>query len=188
MTITISKSEILNEVEKRSSLEGLVQPDKFDILWASSEVGELLESYWIGGYTAVIQLLKRYLSSSTITYDLTSADSDEVLEISVAMPLRYNYFLEGSIINDIKMMIACNILSGWMSVIAPDVSAKYDTESNSYVEDLRVKLLYRTSPVCDESDAKEDTEVFAEEVALPDAKEDTEILVQYKRCSELGNR
>lgn len=173
-TITILKSEILNEVEKRSSLEGLVQPEKFDILWASTEVVELLESYWIEGYTAVVQLLKRYLSNSTIAYKLTTVDQSEALEISVEMPSRYSSLLDGSVTNDIKMLLACNMLTGWLNVISPEVSAKYDVEAKGYAEDLRVKLLFRVDPVNEFTAARDDEDAFTDGVDLSEAKKDTE--------------
>lgn len=183
-TITISKSEVFNEVEKRSSLEGLIQPEKFDLLWASSETSELLESYWVEGYTAIVQLLKRYLNGDTITYNLTTIDQDEVLNISVVMPDRYDTKLDGSVTNDAKMIIACNVLTGWLNVVSPGVAPKYDTEANGYAEDMRVKLLYRTNPVNKTSAAVVDGEDFAEAAALTAAKTDEEEFAEALALAE----
>jgi hypothetical protein len=156
MEIKIPKAEIFNEVEKRSSIEGYIIPERFDNVWADETRGEILNSYWIEGYTAVIQLLKRYLSKDSVTYDLSQYDGDEVLTIEAVMPERYNTLLNGSVETDIKMMLACNILHGWLEVVSPEAAAKYDEEANGYSEDLRVKLLYRTSPTKSFSESGED--------------------------------
>lgn len=146
MTIVISKQEIFNEVEKRSSLEGVMLPELFENVWASKDDGKFLDSYWIEGYTAVIQLLKRYLKNESVFYTIDSYEDNEVLNISVEMPERYNTLLDGSVSTDVKMLIACNVLHGWLEIKAPQASAKYQEEAKGYSEDLRVKLLYRVEP------------------------------------------
>lgn len=146
MIITVSKKELFDEVEKRSSLEGSVLPERFEGVWASEEEGKFLDSYWVEGYTAVVQLMKRYLTGQTITYDLSTYDKDEVLTINATMPKRYNSLLDGSVATDVKMLIACNILHGWLEVKAPEAAAKYEEEAKGYTEDMRVKLLYRNEP------------------------------------------
>lgn len=179
MTITISKKEIFDEVEKRSSLEGSVLPERFEGVWASEEEGKFLDSYWLEGYTAVVQLLKRYLKSSTLTYELNKYNKDEVLTIEAEMPERYNSLLDGSVATDVKMMIACNVLHGWLEVKAPDAAVKYEEESKGYSEDLRVKLLWRAEPDAKFSQAKDDVENLGNgdgEGVLSQAKDDTENL------------
>ena len=146
MVITISKKEIFEEVEKRTSLEGAMLAERFEDIWASKEEGMFLDSFWIEGYTAVIQLMKRYLKSGAVSYKLDQYDADEVLNINIEMPARYSNLLDGSVVTDLKMLMACNILSGWLKVKAPEISGKYDEEARGYTEDLRVKLLWRESP------------------------------------------
>ena len=163
MILTISKSEIFKEVEKRSSLEGFVSPDVFDKVWANDSRSELLDSYWIEGQAAVIQLLKKYLNIETIEHSLTEYDGDEVFTISVDMPERYNSLLDGNVSTDIKMLLACNILTGWMNVVKPESASKYSEESKGYSEDLRVKLLYRVEPKAALSTAKADDVELAQE-------------------------
>ena len=158
MEISVSKKEIFDEVEKRSSLEGMALPERFEGVWASEEEGKFLDSYWVEGCTAVVQLMKRYLTSETVEHGLSSYDGDEKLSISATMPKRYSSLLDGNVATDVKMLLACNILHGWLEVKAPDAAAKYDEEAKGYSEDLRVKLLYRTEPkgtmVAAESDSK----------------------------------
>lgn len=163
MTINISKQEVFNEVEKRSSIEGYSIPERYDNIWADKSRGEILDSYWIEGYTAVVQLLKRYLSQETVTYNLLSYDNDEKLSIEAVMPDRYNSLLDGSIETAVKMMIACNVLHGWLEVVNPESAAKYQEESEGYSEDIRVKLLYRKSPEKSFSQGGEDETQFQKE-------------------------
>lgn len=156
MNISISKEEIFNEVEKRSSLEGYAIPERYDHVWANKQRGALLDSYWVEGCTAIIQLMKRYLSGDTVEHTLSTYDKDEVLTIQADMPARYNTLLDGNVATDIKMILACNILHGWLEVMAPEATAKYDEESKGYSEDLRVKLLYRVEPNSSLSTPKSD--------------------------------
>jgi hypothetical protein len=186
MIITISKQEIFNEVEKRSSLEGAIMPERFEGVWASKEEGQFLDSFWIEGYTAVIQLMKRYLRNETIAYDVNSYNKDEQLTIEATMPVRFSSYLEGSIVTDIKMLIACNILHGWLEIKAPETAAKYDDEAKGYSEDLRVKLLYREAPQAeftssanqDDENMKDEEEYIAEAVT-----DDVPLVQRWGRCS-----
>jgi len=179
MEITVSKSEIFKEVEKRTSLEALGQKGEFESVWASSEEGKFLESYWIEGCTAAVQVFKRYLTKNTVSHNLTNYDSDEILTISVEMPDRFNDLLEGSIVTDVKMMIAANVMYGWMSVKLPDMAKKYDDESNSYAEDLRLKILYRDEPVSEiQVKDADDTEIERDDSTLSVKSDDDEKIVR----------
>lgn len=183
MVLTISKQEIFNEVEKRSSLEGYVIPERYDNVWANESRGALLDSFWVEGCTAVVQLLKRYLTGQTITHDLTTYNKDEVFTINATMPERYSSLLDGNITTDVKMLIACNILHEWLEVTSPDAAAKYDEEAKGYSEDLRVKLLYRIEPTNKVIASKSDGEkITAEEHALA-SKSDVVVLEQrWGKC------
>ena len=175
MELKISKQEIFYEVEKRSSIEGFSLPERYDNVWANEDRGEILDSYLVEGCTAVIQLMKRYLSSQTIEHSVNVYDDDEVFTISVVMPERYNSLLDGNVSTDVKMLIACNVLSGWFRVVSPDSAAKYDEEAKGYAEDLRTKLLYRIDPKSTSSAAKTDSEEMdVEEEALSTSKTDSE--------------
>lgn len=171
MEIRINKTEVFNEVEKRSSIEGYAIPENYDKVWANKEKGAILDSFWVEGCTAVVQLLKKYLKSATAVHSSETYDESEIFNLSVEMPGRYNDNLDGNILTDIKMLIASNILHGWFNICAPELSAKYLEESNGYSEDLRVKLLYRKSPEDDSVTAKEDME---------DMKCESEALSQHK--------
>ena len=177
MVITISKKEIFDEVEKRSSLEGSVLPERMEGVWASADEGVFLDSFWVEGYTAVVQLMKRYLKSESVVRELSSYNKDEVLTISADMPARYNSLLDGSVATDVKMLIACNVLHGWLEVKMPDAAAKYDEEAKGYAEDLRVKLLYRDAPDDDFSSARTDDDLMDKaEAELSSARTDDDLM------------
>lgn len=177
MEIKISKAEIFNEVEKRSSFEGSMIPERYDNVWANPDKGAILDSYWVEGYTAAVQLLKRYLTGSTIDYNLSQYNKDEVVTINATMPARYNSLLDGSVATDVKMMIACNILHGWLEVSNAEVAAKYDEESKGYAEDLRMKLLYRKDPQKTLVSAVSDADSMSvAEAKLSDAGTDAEAI------------
>lgn len=187
MKLEIRKSEVFKEVEKRSSLEASVHPDNFEQVWASAYEGGFLDTYWIEGYTSVVQLFKRYLRNETVAHELASYDADEVLTITAEMPARYNALLTGSIITDIKMMIAAHVLAGWLSVLAPDRASQYETESKDYASDLRQKLLYRDEPCgCfSERDIPDDVEIATPGCGCEEMvrkANDRLILKQYEEC------
>lgn len=174
MNISVSKKEIFDEVEKRTSLEGSVLPERYDGVWANADRGAFLDSYWVEGCEAVVQLLKRYITSSTVTHVLNVYNGDETLTLEATMPGRFNTLLEGSIATDVKMLIACNVLCRWLEVTLPEASAKYKDESLGYSEELRVKLLYRDAPTTTVVDAKTDTEdVVPESAYLHSSKSDS---------------
>jgi hypothetical protein len=186
MEIKISKAEIFDEVEKRSALEGSVLPERFEGVWSSSDEGHFLDSFWKEGYTAVIQLLKRYIKNDTINYALNVYEKDEEMTIEAEMPERFNSLLEGSVVTDIKMMIACNVLHGWLEIKAPDAAAKYQEESKGYAEDLRVKLLYRSDPNNKaERSIVDDCSIYPRYEYLNEAKRDCiRMPEQWSDCKE----
>ena len=175
MEIKISKQEILNEVEKRSSLEGFIFPDRYDNVWVSADRGVLVDSYWVEGCLAVTQLFKRYISNDSVTHSLANYDKDEVLTVNAQMPARYNSLLDGSLITGAKMIIACVIIQKWLAVTSPELSAKYGEEANGYMDDVKQKLLYRKDPN-NKTSVKNynDTAVSSNESALSAVKSDTE--------------
>ena len=146
MELTILKSEIYREVEKRSSLEAAGLPDAFEQVWASECEGGFLDTYWREGCASVIQLFKRYLRNRTVDYRLDATDADEQLVLSVGMPGRYNDLLDGSIATGLKQMMAAHVLAGWLGVKAPGLAPKYAQEATEHAADLRAKLSYRDDP------------------------------------------
>lgn len=175
MNINISRNEILNEVERRISVESSIMPEKYDLLWVNTNKKELLNGYWIEGCESVVSLFKRYLDTETISHTLTSGSTDETFVIDVTMPGRYNSLLNGSVSTDVKMMMACNITYRWFSVILPDVSEKYNVEANGYADSIQSKICFRTDPVTTLSSSKsDDEEIGGDEAALSQAKNDSD--------------
>lgn len=174
MNINISRNEILNEVERRISVESSIMPEKYDLLWVNTNKKELLKGYWIEGCESVVSLFKRYLDTETISHTLTSGSTDETFVIDVTMPGRYNSLLDGSVSTDVKMMMACNITYRWFSVVLPDVSEKYNVEANGYADSIQSKICFRTDPVATLSSSKsDDKEIGGDEAALSQAKGDS---------------
>lgn len=187
MEINIRKSEVYKEVEKQSLLVGTSMDEGIENLWASEYEGHFLDSFWIEGVAAVIQLLKRHLKGDTITHDLMNYDKEEVLNISIVLPQRFSESLEGSIINSLKMMLSSNIFYRWLLVKNPELSEKYKVYADDYVNDLKQKLFYRKEPVAKELapaiedapfDEEEETEFFRRNI------HDHVKFNQYERCND----
>lgn len=146
MTIEISKKEIFDEVEKRSSLEGSVLPERFEGIWASEDEGKFLDSYWVEACSAVVEMLKRYMKGATFEHSLNRYDKDEVFSVHAEMPSRYNFSFDGVVQTELKIMMACSILYRWLHVVSAEQATKYDEESKGYMDSVRSKLLYRDEP------------------------------------------
>lgn len=177
MKITISKQEVFKEVEKRTSLEGYVLSDRYDNILADENRGELLNSYWIESCTAIVQLMKRYLSGQTVSHSLNTYNSNETFEINVTMPDRYDSNLDGSVTTDIKMLMACNIATGWLKVVSPESATKYQEEGKGYSDDLISKLLFRIEPTSNFTSAAADAkQIFETEQKPSSAKADEYVI------------
>lgn len=176
MNISISKSEVINEVDRRASLEGYVSSDRYDAIYPNKSRRELLDGFWIEGCTSVVSLFKRYLSGSTINHSLTSYNNNETFSLSVEMPDRYDVNLDGSVATSIKMMIATNILNGWMGIVAPELSPKYEAESAGYADLIKQNILYRVNPDSSFVDASDDSDAISkteEELSAAGLDEDS---------------
>ena len=183
MDLSISKKEIFREVEKRTSMEGFVLPENYDVVWANDSRGVLLDSFWADGCSEVIQLMKRYISNDTIEHSFTQYDSDEVLTINADMPARYNALMDGNVATDAKMIVACKILVGWLKVNMPEAAAKYESEYSFYYGDMKEKMLYRVSPESDSSEARADeVHICTHDLGMDYPREDNERLVQIHSC------
>lgn len=144
MNITVSKQEILTEVERRISLESSIQPEKYDLLWLSANKKELVDGFWIEGCESIVTLFRKYIVERTTDHTLDTYNSGDIFSFSVMMPWRYNSNFDSSINNEVKMMLACNIIYRWFSAILPDVSEKYKIEANGYIENITKKINLRT--------------------------------------------
>ena len=183
MNISITKAEILNEVERRLSTESSIMPDKYDLIWTNTNKKDLLEGYWIEGCESVVSLFKRYLTSPTVEHSLNSSTNNSTLSIKATMPARYDDNLNGSVSTDVKMMIACNIVYRWLSAILPEVAEKYNSEANGYMESVREKLTYRVDPEAKWDSPGNDSEsINGGEVALSTPKTDDVQVKQLWEC------
>ena len=188
MDITVSKSDILQEVEKRTSLEGVVIPDRFEDVWASKEDGELLDSFWVEGCSFVVQLFKRYVSSVSGGNVSSTYNGSESFTLNATMPTRYPAALDNSVASDVKMIIACNMVLGWLNVKLPTAAAKYKEEGEGYAEGLKSKLLYRTSPTNTLNAATADNEEFSNtEADLTKKTADSETIASGKYFADGGS-
>lgn len=186
MEITIKKSEIFKEVEKRTSLEGISIPDRFEEIWATEYEGGYLNTYWIGGCTSIVQIFKRYLKEVSYKYDLVDYDSEEVFSLNAEMSSRYSDVLTHSVEGDMKMMIACNVMWGWMQVKQPELASKYKNEAKEYAGNLKLKLLYRDSPSSKIGEKKEEDSEFiaiSSDESLVIKGMDHLKLTQYENCN-----
>lgn len=180
LTINVSKKEIYNEVDRRLSIESSVNSDKYDFIWVGENRRELLDGFWVEGCESVVSIFKRYLSEDTIEHSFTDYDADATFELKAEMPERYSSFLDGSVVTDVKMMIACNVVYGWLNSVMPDLASKYKDESTGYADDLRSKISYRTAPSKSLEAAKsDDVSTQEDELSLADAKSDDEQLTQW---------
>lgn len=150
MKIEVTKSEILKEVEKQSSLAASMlvgdNAPRYEDIRVTEYDGDLIDSFWKDGANAVVQLFIRYISNETVAYNLSTYDGTEILTIKADMPDSFNDLLTGSIATGVKMMLACNIMASWMSVKYPGAAQKYKDDSLGYANDIKQKLLFRASP------------------------------------------
>ena len=136
MKIIISKSEIYKEVEKQSSIASsmLIGPDspKYEDVRVTEYDYEVLDTFWRDGANSAIQIFTRYISGETVSSDLSNFDGTETLTISADMPDAFNDLLVGSITTGLKMMLACNIMAGWMGIKVPSSAQKYKDDALGY--------------------------------------------------------
>lgn len=158
MNITVSKSDILQEVEKRTSLEGVVIPERFEDVWASKEDGELLDSFWVEGCSVVVQLFKRYVANINGGTISSTYNGSESFTLNATMPTRYPAALDDSVASDVKMIIACTMVLGWVDVKLPTSSDKYKKELEGLSSLLVSKLLYRVPPTQDFDESESESE------------------------------
>jgi len=150
MKIIISKSEVYKEVEKQSSIAASVligaDSPRYEDVRVTEYDYEVLDTFWRDGVNSAIQLFTRYISNQTVSSDLSTFDGTENLTIGADMPDAFNDLLIGSITTGLKMMLSCNVMSGWMGIKLPNAAQKYKDDALGYANDIKLKLLYRSAP------------------------------------------
>ena len=164
MKIIISKSEVYKEVEKQSSIAASMlvgaESPKYEDVRVTEYDYEVLDTFWRDGVNSAIQIFTRYISNQTVSSDISTFDGTETLIISANMPDAFNDLLIGSITMGLKMMLACNVMAGWMGIKFPNSAQKYKDDALGYANDIKLKLLYRSVPAQNRSsDFKSDTTV-----------------------------
>jgi len=164
MKIIISKSEVYKEVEKQSSIAASVligaDSPRYEDVRVTEYDYEVLDTFWRDGVNSAIQLFTRYISNQTVSSDLSTFDGTENLTIGADMPDAFNDLLIGSITTGLKMMLSCNVMSGWMGIKVPNTAQKYKNDALGYANDIKIKLLYRSAPAQNRSsDFESDTVV-----------------------------
>lgn len=147
MKITVKKSEVYREVEKRSALAAASAKEAdFEGVWATEHEGMLLDTYWVEGCSALVQTLARLVCCGTAEHNLDAWNAGEVLSLDLDVSGRFNGALAGSLTDSVKMALACNVLAGWMSAKKPESAETFRKEAEGYVNDIRVKIFYRIPP------------------------------------------
>lgn len=148
MEINIRKAEVYKEVEKMTAIIGasIVAENgyiAYNAIWANEYDAEVLDTWWRDGVSMVTSMMIKYIGSQTVEHRLYGEGLEEVFSLSARMPTRFDENLVGGIIEEIKMMLACMVTSGWLGVKLPDRKKDFDERAISLAADVQTKLLYR---------------------------------------------
>lgn len=147
MMIRISKKEILSELERQSSMVASTSDGaSFEKIWVTGYDGNLLDTCWAESILAIAQLLKRYTRKPSVRRDLSAYQEDEVLVVDCHMPARFDERLVPDLENNLKMMVASNMMYRWMQVRMPDASSIYKENAEEYAKAAAQLILQRKEP------------------------------------------
>jgi hypothetical protein len=150
MIVTIRKCEVYQEVEKITSIIGSRTAGDsgslYKQVWASSSDAPVLDTFWRDAVSGIYTIFKRYLSPSSVEYNVHAFDRDEVFTLSAQMPSGFDENLTGDVVNNMKSFFVATIVSGWFGLKFPDRAQEYAAAAIGYGDAIKDKLFFRKTP------------------------------------------
>lgn len=151
ITLQIAKSAVMNEVAKQTSYIGLKLTEAdgtnaYDQVFTTNDDYEMLERYWREAVNATTGNLKKYIKNVSDTPPPHSVDKEEVFEMELAMPNRYDDSQTGTIQASLFSYFTNSISSKWLAMTHREDSEYYDAYAKMNMDDILKKINYKRPP------------------------------------------
>ena len=148
ITLSIPKSSVMNEVAKLTSYIGakIITEDggnAYDQVFTTNDDYAMLEKYWREAITATTGNLRKFIKTISAVPQGSIVDKEEVFEITLKMPARYDDIQTGAIQSALFSYFVNSITSKWLSLTHKSEVELYDAYATANMKDILLKIFYK---------------------------------------------
>ncbi len=139
-SLTISKTDVYNEVAKTTSYGGKKMQDDdsaYDRMHTTPEDEEMLSRFWEEGCDLVTDILRPFLTTVTDTTDYT---------VTLDMPSRYDTTLNPMLKSTVFNFITTVIIAKWYEISNKTEAEKYAATADALARKIRSTIFHRKKP------------------------------------------
>lgn len=148
VNLSVAKSAVMNEVAKQTSYIGakITTADgsnAYDQVFTTNDDYAMLERYWREAATATTGNLRKFIKSVSATPPPSSVDTNEVFEVVLNMPSRYDNNQTGAIQAALFSYFVNFITSKWLAVSHKEDAEYYDKYATESMKEILLKIYYK---------------------------------------------
>lgn len=148
VTLSVTKSAVMNEVAKQTSYIGAktVTPDggnAYDQVFSTDDDYAMLERYWRETVDAVTGNLRKFVKTISDMPANQSVDTNEVFTLVLDMPARYDTNQNGTVNTALFSYFTHMITSKWLAVVHKEDAAYYEKIATEKMREILFKIYYK---------------------------------------------
>lgn len=148
VTLSITKSAVMNEVAKQTSYIGMKittanGSNAYDQVFTTNDDYAMLERYWREAVDAVTGNLHKFIKTVSDMPENQSADPEEVFELVLSMPARYDDNQTGTVNTALFSYFTHLITSKWLAVAHKEDAEYYERIATEKMREILFKIYYK---------------------------------------------
>lgn len=148
ITLSVTKSAVMNEVAKQTSYIGMKitiadGSNAYDQVFTTNDDYAMLERYWREAVEAVTGNLRKFIKTVSAMPASQSVDSEEVFQVVLSMPARYDDNQTGTVNTSLFSYFTHLITSKWLAVAHKEDAEYYEKIATEKMREILFKIYYK---------------------------------------------
>lgn len=148
ITLSITKSSVMNEVAKLTSYIGakILTEDggnAYDQVFTTNDDYAMLEKYWREAINATTTNLRRFVSEISGLSQGSEVNKEEVLILTLKMPSRYDSALTSTVQSTLFNYFVNFITAKWLGLAYKDDAEYYDLYAAGNMSEILQKIFFK---------------------------------------------
>lgn len=143
--VTVRKSDVLDEVGRTTAYIGSKKvenkKEEYERISTTESDGGMLERFWMESCDALVNLLRRFISSISST-----AGEDKDFELTLSMSDRFDINLVSSINSSAFSFFVNSIIAKWSEITNKQESSAYSSNATAMLQDIKIKVFTKVNP------------------------------------------
>lgn len=148
VTLSVTKSAVMNEVAKQTSYIGMKittadGSNAYDQVFTTNDDYAMLERYWREAVDAVTANLRKFVKTVSPIPASQSVDAEEVFTVVLSMPTRYDNNQTGTVQTALFSYFTHLITSKWLAVAHKEDAEYYERIATEKMREILYKIYYK---------------------------------------------